>query len=91
MKVNDWRKGIEDSGHFLAIVTPSFFKDALPIEQALYAKELKKPTILLRKEGTKLEIPDLFDNIILEIIYKDEEDFNKREAEIAEKIIKIMQ
>lgn len=86
----DWKKIIESSKYFVSIVTNNFFKDVEAVEQALYAKELKKPTIILKERGVIYEIPDLFDNIILEIEFIDEEDFVRRKKEIAEQIHSVL-
>jgi len=89
MKIRDWRKGIEDSEYFIPIIDPTFFEDPQCIEQALYAKNLKKSTILFIIKGTKFIIPDLFENIILKIEIKDGKDLMERQEEILNRLLKI--
>lgn len=82
MKVKDWREGIEDSEYFFPIISSEYFEDLVCIEQALYAKSLKKPTILFVIKGTTFLIPDLFENIITTIEIEDEKDLKERKEEI---------
>ncbi len=89
MKVSDWKKGIEMSKYYLPIITPNFFNDPIAIEQAIYAKQLKKPTILFIVKNTEFAINDLFDNVVMKIEIEDIEDFKKREKEISKKILKL--
>ena len=86
MITNDWRKGIEDTDCFISIISPNFFEEPLCIDQALYAKSLNKPTILIIVKGTVFTIPDLFDNIVLKIEIKDAIDLRERKQEINNKI-----
>lgn len=70
----NWRGALDDSDLYIAIVSKHFSEDTECIEQTIYAKERKIPTILLWREGVESSIPDLFDgmNIVAEFIFNDE-------------------
>lgn len=54
----DWDAKIRASKNFLAIADENYFGDAICACQAQYAKDLKKPFLILIKRG--VEIPDGF-------------------------------
>ena len=87
---NDWKKGMEESQCFIAVIDSNYFDESLCIEQALYAKTLKKPTILIIVKKAKLTIPDLFNNIVLKIDVKDENALIKKQDKILNTIRKLI-
>ena len=51
-------KGIESSDIFIVIVTENYYKDADAMEEFIYAKSLKKPMVLVIKNGTEITESD---------------------------------
>lgn len=83
---------LENSKYYIAIITKYFVEDAKSNAELMYAKELKKPAILII-DGT-IELPDKFLdglNIIYTGIFKDEKDVDKIINEVADIFIKIKQ
>jgi len=54
----DWRRGIEQSRLFVALITSHYLRDATCLAQAAYAKQLGKPFRLLVLPGT--QVPEDF-------------------------------
>ncbi len=91
MKIRDWKKGMEESAYFMSIVDNDYFEDPFCIEHALYAKTLKKPTILFVQKGTEFTIPDLFENILIRIEFRDVQDFKERKREIMKNVFEVIE
>lgn len=84
----DWRKELEESQLYVAIITESFCDDMMCLEQTLFAKEYQIPTIILWHKGVVIDIPDLLEGMdIRETLYFNEE--NKHEIKaVMERAIK---
>jgi len=54
----DWRRGIEQSRLFVALISSHYLRDATCLAQAAYAKQLHKPFRLLLLPQT--QVPDAF-------------------------------
>lgn len=63
-----WKELLESSEVFVCVVDKSFFKGAKCVEQAIYAKNLKKKFVLIIEKGTVFTIPDMFKDV--DIIFK---------------------
>lgn len=88
--IKDWKKLLEESNVYIALVTKDFCDDMLCVEQTMFAKTHNIPTIVLWHKGVSLSIPDIFDGMnIRKILYFDEE--NKHEIKKGlEEAIKII-
>ena len=76
-KLRDWRKDMDESYVYIALVEDDFSENIRCIEQTLYAKAKKIPTIILILEGTELSIPDLFEgcNVVAKFIFNENNKF----------------
>lgn len=78
---------IDKSEIFLALITTNYYDDMEALECFLYAKNKKKPMIILIQEGTEEKIPDLFENcrILNKIYFSDPSDMSNKLIEIMKK------
>jgi len=80
MKIENWKRLMEESKFFICVVKENFFMESERIEQVIYAKNLNKPIILVVKKGINFLIPDLFENanVVLQLEYDSKQDLRKK-------------